>query len=185
MHNELTNLLPPERQGALRRDYATRLVVVGIVLVTILIVVAGILLFPTYVYLSSSQSAKQARLTSINTALSSANEIELSTRLIALKNDAAVLSALAKAPSAVANVRALLALPTPGILLTGISYSTTGGKTPGSQLTVSGTAQTRDALRGYQLALQGAPFARVVALPVSAYAKDSDIDFTITITLAP
>jgi hypothetical protein len=39
-------------------------------------------------------------------------------------------------------------------------------------------------LRSYQLALQGASFARAVDLPVSAYAKDADIAFTVTITLA-
>jgi len=52
-------------------------------------------------------------------------------------------------------------------------------------LSVSGTAANREALRTYQLALQGAPFTLTAALPVSAYAKDSDIAFTITITLSP
>jgi len=48
-----------------------------------------------------------------------------------------------------------------------------------------GIAATRDALRNYQIALQNAAFARAADLPVSAYAKDSNISFNITITLKP
>jgi hypothetical protein len=58
------------------------------------------------------------------------------------------------------------------------------GKAPGT-LSVSGIAVTRGALRAYQLALQSAPFAVAANLPVSAYAKDTDIAFTITVTLTP
>ncbi len=183
MHNELTNLLPLERQRALTREYFVRLSIVGIVLLNLLVLSAAMLLFPTYVYLSKSMSAEEMRLATIESTLSATNEASLSERLSALTKDAALLTTLADAPSASATVRAALAVPRPGIALSGLVYTPPAASN--GSLVVSGTAATRDALRNYQLALEGAPFALVAALPVSAYAKDSDITFTITITLAP
>ncbi len=184
MHNELTNLLPFKRQRALSREYFLRLGVVGAVFLGILIFASAVLLLPTYVFLADNARAKEARLASIESALSSADEKALSTRLTALTNDAATLTALANAPSASSIIRAVVAVPRPGIALSGFAYTPAANKISGT-LALSGTAATRDALRKYQLALQGMPFALSATLPVSAYAKDTNIAFTITVTLAP
>lgn len=184
MNNELTNLLPFRRQRALSRNYFLRLGVVGAVLLGILIFASAVLLLPMYVFLADAARAKETRLASIESALSSADEKALSARLVALTSDAATLTALANAPSVSNIIRAVIAVSRPGIALSGFAYTPAANKVPGT-LALSGTAATRDALRKYQLALQGAPFALSATLPVSAYAKDTDIAFTITITLAP
>ncbi|MBI4088592.1 hypothetical protein HY415_00670 [Candidatus Kaiserbacteria bacterium] len=184
MHNELTNLLPLERQGAFLRNYFLRLSVIFALLVSALVFISAVLLLPTYVFLAKSAGTKEAHLTNIESALSSADEKELSARLTALTRDAAALNALADVPSASGIFRTVLAVPRPGITLSGFAYAPAGDKAP-RVLTFSGVAATRDALRSYQLALQGAPFALSATLPVSAYAKDTDIAFAITVTLAP
>ena len=185
MHNELTNLLPFERQRALSREYFLRLGMVGIILVNILVLIAALLLFPTYVFLSKSMSAEQKRLATLESTLSATSDSVLSMRLYALMSDATTLTALADAPSASATMRSALAVSRFGIALAGLVYTPGSTEAFGGTLAISGTAATRDALRNYQLALQGAAFARTAVLPVSAYAKDSDIAFTITVTLAP
>ena len=184
MRNELTNLLSPERQRALARNYFLRLGVVFVVFLTLLTLVSAVLLVPTYVYLAESVSAKETRLATIESAFSSASEKDLSTRLAALSSDVAILTALSDAPSVSKIISSVLAISRPGITLSSFTYAPAGGKTTGT-LIISGTAMTRDALRNYQLALQGAPFAVSATLPVSAYAEDTDIAFTITVTLAP
>lgn len=184
MYNELTNLLPPERQRTLSRDYFLRLIVVGAVLVSILIVASAVMLVPTYVFLVKSAGAKEMRLAAIESTLSSANEKEISARLAALTADAAILTALSNTPSASGVMRNILSVPRPGVTLSGFAY-TPAVKNKPSTLTISGTAATRDALRNYQLALQGAPHTLSAVLPVSAYAKDTDIAFSISVTLAP
>ncbi|OGG78452.1 hypothetical protein A3A36_02030 [Candidatus Kaiserbacteria bacterium RIFCSPLOWO2_01_FULL_52_12b] len=95
-----------------------------------------------------------------------------------------MLNALANAPSVSAIVRAALGVSRQGIAVSSVTYTRGAGSKP-SVITISGMAATRNALRKYQLALQGAPFARAVDLPVSVYAKDTDNVFTATITLAP
>ncbi len=184
MHNELTDLLPSERHEALSRNYFLRLGVVVVWFVTLLVLVSMVLLLPTYVLLTENASTKEAHLSSIDSALSSANGVTLAVRLATLSSEAATLAALAHAPSASATFRNALALSRPGIALSGLAYTPATGKNPGT-LAITGIATTRDALRSYQLVLQGAPFARSADLPVSAYAKDSNIAFTITVTLTP
>lgn len=184
MHNDLTNLLPSERQKALRRDYFLRLGVVIVLFMTILTLASMILLLPTYVLLVESSQTKEKHLASIESAVSSTNGTALSARLAALSSSTAILSALAHAPLMSATIRSMLTIPRPGVTLSGFVYTPIKGTISGT-LAVSGTAVTRDALRNYQLSLQSAPFALSASLPVSAYAKDSNITFTITMTLAP
>ena len=184
MHNELTNLLPQKRSRALRRDYFLRLAIVAALFLTSLVLASAVLLLPTYVFLTASESTKKARLADIELSLSSADEVALSAQLTALSNGAAALIALADTPSASAAIRSALALPHPGVTLSSFTYSPGTDEEP-RKLGISGSSATRDALRTYQLALQSAPFATSADLPVSAYAKDADIGFTIMVTLAP
>jgi len=184
MRNDLTDLLPPERHHALARDYLLRLGVVAVWFATALVLVSALLLLPTYVFLTQSFRAKEARLANIESALSSSDGTALAARLAALTSNTDALAALAHAPSVSAIIRLVLAIPRPGIALSGFAYAPADATRPGT-LAISGTASSRDDLRRYQLVLQGAPFARSADLPVSTYAKDSNITFTVTVTLAP
>lgn len=179
------NLLPVDRQRLVSRDYWLRVGTMLALLLTLLVVAAAVLLLPTYFYLSNSVGAKAARLASMEAALSSAEEAELSARLSVLASDTAALRSLESAPEASATLRALIAVHRTGITLSNISYAVLPGAGTSGTLAVTGAAATREALRAYQLALAGAPFSRGAGLPVSAYAKDANIPFTITVTLAP
>lgn len=184
MHNDLTNLLPLERRRILSRNYFLRLGVIIVVCATILVLVSMVLLLPTYILLTENIRAKESRLTTIESSLSSADEEILSMRFVTLSESTVTLSALAEGPSASVTIRSLLALARPGITLTHFGY-VPGNKKKLSALTISGVAATRDALRTYQLALENSSLTRSADLPVSAYAKDSDITFTIIVTLVP
>lgn len=186
MNNELVNLLPPERKQELTRDYIFRVVVVVAALATVLTLSAAVLLIPTHVLLSGSMNAKKINLASIESTLSSVDEAAIEARLATLSNNTATLIALSNTSSVSTVIREVLAISRPGIALSGFTYSppVSANKSPGT-LAITGSSATRDALRSYQLALQEAPLILSAVLPVSAYAKDADISFTITITLAP
>lgn len=184
MSNERTNFLPPARVRILRREYFFRLGVVGLVLVTVLSVVAGVLFFPTYVYVAASIQAKEAMLASSEASSSAMNEADLEVRLKALSKNIVMLTALGKKRTASAITSQVFAIPRAGIQISNSSYVRGTAEKPDT-FTITGSAATRDALRTYQLALQGAPFVRAANVPVSAYAKDTNIPFVITVTLAP
>lgn len=182
MPEESINLLPSDRVRALARDYYLRLAVVTLWFITALTIGATVLLVPAYLLLTSSEGGKQARLDSLWSSASSVDEAALVARLAVLSADTAILVALAKQPSVSGIIRDALLIPRGGITLSDFSYVPAE---EGGALTITGVASTRNALRGYQLALQSAPFATAVNLPVSAYAKDADIDFAISVTLKP
>lgn len=182
MNDGPINLLPLERQRSLSREYVLRVGVIIAILVATLFLIAGLLLVPTYVLLSQSASTKKVRLADIESTLSFSNEKELSAQLARLSRDAAMLLALGKTQSPTTVVRKILVVSHPGVALSGFSYSPATEKAPGT-LAITGTAASRDALRTYQLALQKVDFISAANLPVSAYAKDTDITFTITATL--
>ncbi len=184
MMSDLTNLLPEERRRALDRGYLLRLGTVAILAVVLLFACAAALLVPTEVFLADAINTKNARLTVLNNSLDSADAAALSARLATLGNNVSAVSTLATVPHASSVMSEILAIVHPSIVLTGFTYVPPVKKAPAT-IAVSGTAATRDALRSYQLALQSAPFASAVDLPVSAYAQDANISFTMTVTLAP
>jgi len=184
MTDRLINILPIVRKHALARSYYFRLGVVATVLVTGLVVASGVLLLPTYVFLTNSAHTKEVRLEQIQTTLSSSGGVALSARLNAVSTDAELLIALSNKPVASKTINLVLLTPRPGILLSGFTYTPANGN-GSDKLLISGTAATRDSLRKYQIVLQGLSFVRTADLPVSAYAKDANIPFLITITLAP
>ena len=184
MHKELTNLLPHERMKAIHCDYFIRLGIVALIFLTALAIISALLLMPAYLYLTEKQNGKEADLVNIESVLSSPEEAALSTRLTALSQDASVLSALADAPSASDSIRSALAVPHSGITLYGFSYSPSADGSP-RKLSITGSSATREALRNYQQLLSSVPFSRSADLPISAYAKNADIPFTIVVTLSP
>ncbi len=184
MSNLLTNLLPEDRRRLLTREYYLRFGVVCAAVFVAFMLVAAVLLVPTYIFLVGSSHAKETRLANVTSTLSSVEEVALSDRLTALSNDPATLVALAQKPSASGYIRSVLGISRVGIALTGFTYTPTK-ESPESTLALVGTAQTRDSLRNYQMSLQALPTARSVTLPVSVYAKVTYIPFTITLTLAP
>lgn len=180
MHSDRTDLLPRARRRAIRHGYFLRLAVAASFALSALAVTASFLLAPTYLFLEQSVAAKQSRLAELKAALAASDEAALSARLATLSAQAAALSTLGTAPQAATRLADVLSVSRAGITLSGLAYAR---KT--YTITLTGTAATRDALRQYQLALSAAPFAARAELPVSAYAKDADIPFVITITLTP
>jgi hypothetical protein len=98
-----------------------------------------------------------------------------------LQDDAAYLTHLSATPTVSSLIRAVLKVPRPGITISGFSYSPPTGSAAGKFL-ILGMAATRDDLRRYDLALAALPFVTNADLPISAYAKEASIPFTITLS---
>lgn len=180
MFPELTNLLPISRVRAFRRAYFMRLAVVAIFLASVAVAVHGLLLAPSYFFAARETAREQQQLDAISASLATTEEKQVSARLSALRDNVAYLSHLGTAPTASSALRAVLAVPRSGITLGGLSFTpSTGAK---SQMMLTGMAATRDALRQYDQALATLPFVASADLPISAYAKDTNIPFTITLT---
>lgn len=177
---KLINLLPPERSLGLTREYYLRLATLGALVVAFLAFSAMLLLLPTYYYLTTALATKRADL-----ALRAAPpEVsgEFAVEEAALASRIAIVEAVQTNASASTLVRDMLAVSRRGVRVQNLNYTPKVAEKPGILL-VSGVADTRESLRAYQNALLGAAFAAAAELPVAAYAKDTNIPFTITVTL--
>ncbi len=178
-HNS-TNLLPEERRRSLRQLYFLRLAVVAVSVLIGVVVVHGILLLPSYLYLHTQVDEREAALATLTSSLAGGEEKEIGIRVARLEEDAAYLARLATTPKASAAVAAIIAVPRPGVRLTGFSFAPKDGAEP--QMSVTGIAQTREALRRFEQVIGNEPYVTSTDLPISAYAKERDISFTILIT---
>lgn len=181
MISELTNLLPRSSIRALRREYFVRLITVSFMLGTVLIAAHGALLAPAYIYVHEEAARAEAELARISTSASSEEEKKITSQISAVQTDITYLGRLGTMPTASAAVRAVIAVPHAGIKLNGFTYAAPSASAE-AIMTVTGTASTRDALRVYVDALDSQPYVTKADLPISAYAKESAIPFTITLT---
>lgn len=187
MTDNLTNLLPPEHQRTFLRIYFMRLCTVFISFVITLTLIAIVLLLPTYVLLSSSLRGEEARLASFESNLDPTDGADISKRIYAISNNLKSLASLGSEPSVSAILRTALAVPHKGIYLSGFSYVPVIGVPPSQRpatLVISGIAKSRADLHEYEKALASAPFAVSTNLPVSTYAIENNIPFSITIILS-
>lgn len=177
------NLLPPERVRALVSSYYTRLVIVALGLLGLVLVAVAALLSPSYVYLRETLSIKEVLLGQ-NDGEGGADDAELAARAAVISERARILTSTVQGRSASSLLREVLGVPRPGVTLVGLNYTPASGNKQGTLL-LSGNAVSRDQLHSYQLALKGMPFAAAVDLPVNAYAKETNISFSMTIVLKP
>lgn len=180
MEPKLTNLLPQERAHALRQLYFLRLTVVALLVLSGVAVVHGVLLLPSYLYLQSQVAERESSLERLTTTLAGSEEQEIGMRVAALAADSAHLARLSSVPKASAAVSAIIKLPRSGIRLTGFSFAPKDEAD--ATMTVSGIASTRENLRRFEQLLAAEAYVTKADLPISAYAKESDIAFTITLT---
>jgi hypothetical protein len=186
MNEELLNLLPPERLRAWKRDYFIRLGTSALYLLTLVVVGGGALLVPSYLYLHQEIALHQKESLALDAELATDKGQQTSKQLAGITNSITYLSRLATTTPASGAIRAVLSAPRSGVVLSGISFSPplTG---PNGSMILTGIAATRESLQNYSQELQALPYISSVDLPISSFAKDSSIPFTITLsgTLRP
>jgi Tfp pilus assembly protein PilN len=151
---------------------------------TLLIVIHGILLVPTYTYLEEQVQSRTQQLATLTSQSTASNEGSSVKKLAALQANAAYLDRFASTPSASAVIQLILSVPHPGISLIGFTYTpaSSSGTATTRTATIQGIATSRDTLRSYDLALQSMAGITTADLPISAYAQESDINFTINLS---
>jgi type II secretory pathway pseudopilin PulG len=182
LRSELTNLLPRSAMRALRREYFVRLITLAVMLAVVVIIIHGVLLIPAYMYTRADVMLKQNELNTIVASASTAEEQEINARIARAQSDITYLGRLQTQSTASGAVRALISIAHPGIKLSGFSYTAPTTASGPASMGISGVADTRDALRSYVDALSHLPYVTKADLPISAYAKENAIPFTITVT---
>ncbi len=174
----MINLLPQKEKALITKEYHLRRLALYLEMVLALAVVAALLLLPSYVLsLYKKNAAEQSYVQPPMT-----NQEENKELLSRANKGKAALSALvpeqpAKMP--VELVTLITSLKTEDNTITSIKYTF---KPPQSfEGVVTGIAANRQSLVAFKNALEAVPGLDKVELPVSNFAKDSNISFSLTI----
>lgn len=179
MHTNLINLLSHDRIRFFRRTYFLHLLTVAMLAGVLLLVVHGVLLVPTYTYERIVIAKQEERLASFATKPVLPIDKEANDRITLLQADGTYLPRLGAPTSVSSAVRAVLAVPRSGVIIT--SFSFVGATDQKARLLISGVATSRAALREYILAFSKTPGIESAEVPISSYAAETNIAFSLTL----
>jgi Tfp pilus assembly protein PilN len=182
MPHDLTNFLPADRIRSFNQGYFLRVGAVASVALAFLSAANLALLYPTYQYVEQGHAKRTEELALMRAALEDLKKDEITGRVTRLTEQAARVRSMLDRPAASALLRSVLSVPSPGVSLTGVSADLDATPAGNNKVRVSGTADSREALRQYHLALSALPNVANADLPLSAYASDTDISFSITLS---
>jgi hypothetical protein len=177
----MVNLLSPQAQKKLVREYYARLAILLCLLASVALLLGACLLAPS-VFLARGQAESFGRYLSAleeTVGLQERSEAGQSTAVLAervrIANDMA-----ARHPTG-AILSVVLSGKPRGVRVESIRFSA-GSET---RISISGTAATRTILLGYADALRTHGALKDVALPVSSLVADTDVPFVLTATYVP
>jgi hypothetical protein len=181
MSTELTNLIPPQQSQAFRRAYFLRLTTVAVMMLACIVFIQCILLIPTYLAEHLRVKANSIELAKVSAQNATAQEQQVAKTVTDLKTESDYLLSVGTLPAASTALRAVLAVSHPGITLSSFSF-TPGNAGTQTTMSITGISDTREDLRNYDATLSALPYVSNADLPISVYAKDNAIPFTITLT---
>lgn len=178
----MINFLPPEAKIAVKHEYRMRAISIWMLSLATATTVGVLLLLPTYVWLKGEREALATEVIQSNSATGTEAYVTARTALMKAQTLAVQLKLVSPGPTASEVLREIQKGQTSAITTSGFSYEYNGTSTP--QVAIHGIAETREALAAFSAALERNPMFVRAEVPVSDLAKDRDLPFTLTLTLA-
>jgi hypothetical protein len=176
----MINLLPYKEKKIVEHVRIMRVVTVTLSMVTILVIIAGVLLLPTYITITSRYALAQKNISKLEKEGVITNNINIED--IDKRTNELVKKLTAPDDTPPAEYVALVrGASNNQIRLTGFSLAT-NNKTGAISFAVSGIALNREALQQYVSSLQKLEQVATVDSPISNYVKSKDADFAITLS---
>ena len=180
----MSNILPQKQIAKLARMYRKRFMVVVFVAVTVIFAAGCIMLAPSIYYARAEQAtlaAKKASLDSLQTGgyrqalIASIGDID--TRLQVFGQ------VTAASPVVGSFLNSVLAAKTADIQIAGMQSQVEALNPAKADITVRGTAKTREALLYFSNTLSGYPGISDVNVPVDTFIRNTDVPFILTATV--
>lgn len=173
------NLLPALEKKRNQREYWLRLSVTSFVVLGVVFVFGALMILPSYFLVEGKRSSLLRGADTFNggdDVLSTAQQIEEMTRQMAHAEELPISGDIARHMEQIIEVRP------GGVTLSSLFFQKQAGE---RRFTISGVAQTRESLASYTTALQEIDAFSKVAVPISNFAQNRNISFSMSITLAP
>lgn len=175
----MINLIPQSAKSSITREYWTRVFTVWLFILGGVTFIITALLIPVLVLVNTQISAYEE---TAKAALSEVNKYDLSsTALVRASQDAAKIIRMQDAPRFTEYITLFESLQNDAITIERFEFTKQGDAL--SPVSISGKAETRQALADFREALLEHDRIDTVILPISNLAQDKDINFAITVTM--
>jgi hypothetical protein len=177
----MINLIPNEEKKKMSKDFYLRLVTVFFVMLSISLLIASIVILPTYFLFSEEED-------SINTKLELQNSESIplldQNTLIVIKDLGSKLNLIENTQKnkfvfSQKVINEIILKKIPSIKITEISYQ--NNSQTGRKINISGKAPSREVLLSFRRALEDDVAFSKVDLPISNFVKGSNIEFYLSL----
>ena len=177
----MANLLPTKEQKHIYSERRNRFIIVVLIGLLGSMLIATLLLLPSFVLTSSSLAQAHVQLESIQKLSDLTRDTDANAQVTQLEADVHNLQETMSNESALSTLDDILGRITDNVQVQVITYRHVGENVV---LTLGGRAGTRDALLAFKDALENSTQIASVDLPVASLADRYDIAFTLTLTLS-
>ena len=179
----MINLIPKEEKRKMIKNFYYRLSIVFVIMLTFGILVAFFSILPSYFISSVKNSLVNAKMETSKSDMPSSPEKDPFAFAKDINNELILIDQFKKNKFhlSVNVINAILSKKKPDIKITQILYE--NNKTKGKKISIVGTALSREVLLLFRKALEDDLNFKNIALPISNFVKESNINFFISLNL--
>lgn len=177
----MLKLLLQEEIKKIKKDYLIRFIILILAGVSVSLVVFLISLLPVYVLLKADQKVLNEELRSAQNEELNADRIRLKEKLNSLRNTLQVLDTKQYEISYL--IQKVTERQPRTISISSFAFDSDNSGSGNNIFIIQGNANSRESLADFIESLKQVPEFSSAALPFSSYAKESEIPFSITISL--
>ncbi len=174
------NLLPENLKKEIKSNYRFRLVVIALLLLIFLECTTVIFMTPALISSYYRQKDTSSQTQKMNQNLSSSDIASIDSQIKTINSRLKVLNSALNYPTIIPYVNLILDQKTNAIKLNGIIFSWNNSV---ATISLNGVSSTRDSLLAFVKVLQATGKFKNVDLPISSFAKDKNINFSLNLVL--
>lgn len=171
----IQNLITKKDKEDIKVGYSKRVVITSAWCIFFTSFVCSVLLLPPFIM--SFYRVKNISNKTESSVLSSTKQSEVLNSALVLNSKSKLALSLKNTPDIIGRIVEVYGEKSSGILINLISYNTT----PSPSIKLGGIAQNRSSLLAFQKAIQNIDFIKSADIPVSDFAKDTDLPFLVDI----
>ena len=179
-----TNLLPENYRSELKLERIRRLAVVSGLAVFAVVVVNIILLSPLFIFFVSTENELMRHLTAVKQSPAFLLTTEIETEIAELNSEINSLGTRDHSPEIARAILSILERRPAGIKISNIVFSSAvPNRNQAPQISISGTASTRESLINFADSNKTSGFFKKVYSPISNLLKETNLDYFLVLDL--
>lgn len=177
------NLLPESLKEKIKADYRLRRLTLILIFVLFLEASFFIFLFPSWLISLSREKEIVSETEAMNRSSLSSDTNSLISTIKSTNAKLNIINTALEYPKVVPVLNTILSKKTTGVHINQLTYTTTSAKM--AIVSLGGVSSTRESLVAFVKNLERSGLFKAVNLPVSDLAKNKDIVFSLSMTIAP